>query len=138
MSKRRIEGADPVDHSRQRALLVEGGHDRDDATATHDGGPVRDADEVEHASRSMRVGVLVEHSLACARTHRRGLGRITEEIPIGRERLLRVVHDDQLAPRLEPPLDPLVRIGDDRRPGRSELERVGRSTRAERSRGSGE
>ena len=48
-----------------------------------------------------------------------------------RRRLLGVVDDQQLAARLEPALDPVVRIGDDRRAARRELERATRRRRVD-------
>ena len=62
----------------------------------------------------MGVGVLVEDALAGAGTHRLRLCRVGEQLAVGGERLIGVVDDEQLPPRLEPALDPLVGIRDDR------------------------
>ena len=94
-------------------------------------------EQLEQAARPVAVGVLVEHPLARAAAHLLGLGRIVEQRPIGGDRLAGVVHDEQLAPRLEPALDPLVRVRDDRGAGRGELERAARRGARTRSRASG-
>ena len=57
-------------------------------------------------------------SSACA-----GIG---DQLAVRGDRLLHALDDEQLATRLEPALDALVRIRDDRRPGRGELERARR------------
>ena len=71
----------------------------------------------------MRVGVLVEHALARTTSHRLGRPGIVEQLAVGGERLVGVRHDPQLGADVEPALDALVRVGDDRRAGGCELER---------------
>ena len=85
-----------------------------------------EADEREQLPGSMRVRVLVEDALARPRAHRLGLARIVEQPAVGGERLVGVVDDEQLLPGLEPALDPLVGVRDDRGAGARELERPAR------------
>ena len=85
----------------------------------------------------MRVGVLVEHALAGAGAQLLGLRRVVEQVAVGGDRLVGVVDDEQLAARLEPALDPLVRVRDDRGAGGGELERPAGRRRVDASRASG-
>src|ERR671931_792853 len=81
------------------------------------------SEELEHAARAVRVGVLVERALAGAAPHfLRGRG-VGEQLAVEGRGLVLVAGDEQLLPGLEPSLDPFVRIGDDRRAGHRELER---------------
>src|ERR671931_934831 len=81
------------------------------------------AEEVEHASRAVRVGVLVERALAGAAPQLLRGHRVGEELAVQARRLVLVVRDEQLLPRLEPALDTLVGVRDDRGAGHRELER---------------
>src|SRR5918912_3844056 len=91
------------------------------------------AEEVEHTARTVRVGVLVERALAGAAPQLLRGRRVGEELAVQARGLVLVVRDEQLVPRLEPPLDPLVRVGDDRGARHRELERS-RRRRGEESR----
>src|SRR5215204_5098056 len=82
-----------------------------------------EADEREQLPGPVRVGVLVEDALARAGAHRLRLRRVVEQAAIGGERLVGIVDDEELLARLEPALDPLVGVRDDRRAGARELER---------------
>src|SRR5829696_3503506 len=84
--------------------------------------PDAEPDEVEQLPRAMSVRVLVEDALPRPRPHRLGLRRIVEQASVRSERLIRVVDDQELLARLEPPLDPLVRVRDDRRASARQLE----------------
>src|SRR5581483_118829 len=79
-------------------------------------------EQLEDATRAVAVRVLVERPLTRPAAELLGLGRIVEELAVGGGGLGRRVDDDELAPRLEPPLHPLARIRDDRGAGRRELE----------------
>src|SRR4051812_20870581 len=81
------------------------------------------ADQVEQPPRPVEVGVLVERALAGGAPHLLRAPRVVEQLLVGGGRLLGVRDDQQLAAGLEPALDPLVRVGDDRRAGHGELER---------------
>ena len=94
-------------------------------------------DQLEQLPRAVRVGVLVEDALARAGAHRLGLRRVGEQLAVRGERLVGVVDDEQLLPRLEPALDPLVGVRDDRGAGGGELERPAGGRGAARSRASG-
>src|SRR4029079_2236744 len=83
-------------------------------------------EEPQHQPGAVAVGVLVQDALSRAGAPRGGLARVVEEHVVRLERRLCVVHDEQLLTRLEPPLDPRVRVRDDRRAGRGELERPAR------------
>ena len=74
----------------------------------------------------MSIGVLVEHSLACSSAHRFRLGGVGEQITVGGACLFGVFHDQDLRAGLEPALDAVVRVRDDRRTGGGELERPAR------------
>src|SRR5262249_20779958 len=71
--------------------------------------------ELQQPPRTVAVRVLVEDALACAAAELLGLPRVVEQLAVGRDRLVRVVDDEQLAARLEPALDAVVRVRDDRR-----------------------
>ena len=90
--------------------------------SAHTGRRHPEADELEQPPRPVRVGVLVEDALARAPTHLLRLPGVGDELAIGRDRLVRALDDDELASRLEPALDPLVRVRDDRRARGGELE----------------
>src|SRR6186997_571943 len=64
-----------------------------------------EADEREQLPGSVGIGVLVEDALAGPCSHRLRLSRVVEQRPVGRERLVGVVDDEQLLPGLEPALD---------------------------------
>jgi hypothetical protein len=83
-------------------------------------------DEVEQPAGPVTVGVLVEHALARTAAEFLRLCGVVDQLAVHSNRLRGVLDDEQLAPGLEPPLDPLVRVGHDRRPARGELERPGR------------
>src|SRR5438105_9145177 len=67
------------------------------------GGSRAEPEQLEQPLRAALVGVLVEHSLARAPPELLRLGGIREQLPVRGDRLVRVVHDDELAARLEPP-----------------------------------
>src|SRR5690348_9647595 len=69
-----------------------------------------EVEKIEHLPRAVAVGVLVEDALARPATHLLGLRGVVEQHPVGGNRLVGVGGHDQLAPRLEPALDPVVRI----------------------------
>ena len=129
----RVERLDLVDHPADRPLLVVGRDDRDDAPVAHRRDRRLEPDELQQPPRAVRVGVLVEHALAGPRAHRLGVRRVGEQLAIGGERLGLVLDDDQLAARLEPLLDALVRVRDDRRARRPPARTGGTSRRAARS-----
>src|SRR5256885_3827689 len=87
------------------------------------GGAGLDSDEAEHPARPVGVRVLVERPLPSAAAELLRSRRIREQVAVGRNRRVRVLYDEELAPRLEPALDARVRIRDDRRAGHRELER---------------
>src|SRR5439155_20939246 len=80
-------------------------------------------EQLEHPLGPPLVGVLVEDALARPPPQLLGLGRVGEQLAIGGDGLVRVVHDAALASGLEPALDALVRVRDDRGRARRELER---------------
>src|SRR4051794_13092577 len=71
----------------------------------------------------MPIRMLVEHAFTRAASHLLRLRRIREQLAIGVDGLRRVLDDQQLRPRLEPALEAVVRVRDDRRARRRELER---------------
>src|SRR5581483_6812491 len=85
-----------------------------------------DAEQVEQPPGAMQEGVLVERPLAGGGAQLLGARRILEQLPVRGDRLVGVLDDEQLPARLEPALDPLVRVGDDRRAGHRQLERTRR------------
>src|SRR5579884_4564928 len=88
-------------------------------------------EELEQPPRAMTVRVLLEHALACAAPQLLGAARIVEQLAVGGHRIVGARDDDHLGPRLEPPLDPLDRVGDDRRAGGCELEQPARRRRVD-------
>src|SRR4051794_8946581 len=86
-------------------------------------------DELEDPSRAMGVRVLVEDALACATAQLLRRTRIGEQLAIGGERLVGVRDDAQLRPGLEPAVDSLHGIRDDRGAGGGKLERTRRRGR---------
>src|SRR3954468_2748536 len=90
-----------------------------------------EADEVENLARAMRIRVLVEHALARAAPHRLGRPGVAEQLAIRGDRLVGGRDDLQLGADVEPALDALVRIRDDRRAGRGEFERAARRRRVD-------
>src|SRR5438105_4934124 len=100
-------------------------------TSVDTGGLGADADEVEQLLRAVAIGVLVEHALARAPSQLLRLRGIGEQLAVGRDRLVGVVDDDQLGPGLEPALEPVVRVRDDRGARRGELERTARRRRVD-------
>src|SRR5215218_1498422 len=85
---------------------------------------LRHPGELEQAPRAVRVRVLVEHALSRAAAKLLGLSRIVEQLAIRGERLVGRFDDDELAPRIEPAIDALVGVRDDRGAARRELERA--------------
>src|SRR5205085_7624181 len=83
------------------------------ATNPH-GGSRPDSDEVEEAARAVGVRVLVERPFARAAPELLCCAGIGEQVLIGADGPVRVLDDEELAPGLEPPLDPGVGIRDDR------------------------
>src|SRR5439155_24309258 len=81
-----------------------------------------DPEQLEQAPGSPPVAVLVEDALAGPPPELLCLRRVGEELAVRGDRLVGVVDDHDLAAGLEPALDALVRIGDDRRRARRELE----------------
>src|SRR3954467_602351 len=86
----------------------------------------------EQPARAVAVGVLVEDALAGAPAELLGLRGGGEQVAVGLRRLLRVLDDHELRARFEPPLDPVVRVRDDRCAGGRELERPARRRRVDR------
>src|SRR6266511_474768 len=82
----------------------------------------RDAGALEDLQRPVRIGVLVQDALPRAPAHRLCPAGIVEQLPVRRERLVGGRGDAELGSGLEPPLDALLRIGDDRGAGGGELE----------------
>src|SRR5436190_7208688 len=80
------------------------------------------SEQLEPPLCSPQVGVLVEHAFARPAPELLCVTGIRQQIAIGGYGLVRVVHDDELASRLEPAFDPLVRVRDDRRAAGGELE----------------
>src|SRR5262245_31240612 len=95
-------------------------------------GGLEDACQLQHATRAVRVRVLVEDALARTPAELLGPAGIDEQLAVRLGRLLGVLHDEHLAVRLEPPLDPLDRVRDDRGAGRGKLERTRGGGRAHR------
>src|SRR5581483_5589272 len=91
-----------------------------------------DAEQVEQPPGAMQEGVLVERPLAGGGARLLGARRILEQLPVRGDRLVGVLDDEQLPARLEPALDPLVRVGDDRRAGHRQLERTRRGRSVDR------
>ena len=92
----------------------------------------RSRQQVEQLARAVPVGVLVEHALACAAAElARPAPGSSSSVAIGGDRLVGVVDDEQLRAGLEPALDPVVRVRDDRRAGGGELERPARRRRVD-------
>src|SRR5262245_37953680 len=83
-----------------------------------------EADQLEQSPRAINVPVLVERPLACGTAQLLGTARVVEELRVGVDRLVRGRDDEQLPAGLEPAVDSLVRIGDDRRSGHRQLERA--------------
>src|SRR5215211_8740334 len=83
-------------------------------------------DQLQQSPRPVDVRVLVEHALARPCAHRLGRARILEQLPIRLDRLVRARDDEQLPARLEPALDALVRVRDDRGGAARQLEGPGR------------
>src|SRR5581483_662369 len=81
-------------------------------------------EQLEQPARAMDVRVLVEGPLARGPAELLRAARIVEQRAVRLHSLVRARHDEQLPPRLEPALDPLVRIGDDSRSGHGQLERA--------------
>src|SRR5262249_10307277 len=79
------------------------------------------ADELEDLSRAVRVRVLVEDALARAPSHRFGRARIAQQLVVRRHGLCGGGDDAQLGADVEPALDPLLWVRDDRRARRREL-----------------
>src|SRR6266516_3106276 len=119
----------PSRASTSRAAGAASGAGASSATGAHRGS---DADEVEDLSRAVRIGVLVEHALAGAASHRFRCSRVVQQLAVGRERFVGVRDDAQLGARIEPALDSLVRIRDDGGTRRGELERTTRRGRVQR------
>src|SRR5579862_432393 len=78
-----------------------------------------EAEKVEHTTRAMRVRVLVEDALARPAAELFRLAGVGEQLLVRGDRLVRIGDDAQL---VEPPLDARDRVGDDRGPGRRQLE----------------
>ena len=133
----RVECAQLVDDAADRLLLVERGDDRDPTHRLSRQRLLPQPEQCEQPARAVPVGVLVEHTLARAPAQLLGLRRVGEQLAIRVRRLLGVVDDDQLGARLEPALDAVVRVRDDRRARRCELERPARRRCVYRSRASG-
>src|SRR5215210_773796 len=81
-----------------------------------------DFDELEDLARAMRIRVLVEHPLASTPPHRLGRTRVVQELAVGGQRFVGRRDDPHLRAGLEPALDSVVRIGDDRRARGCKLE----------------
>src|SRR5689334_16613274 len=79
-------------------------------------------EELEQPPCAMRVRVLVEDSLAGSSPQLLGLPGVGDELAVGVHGLLRALDDDELAPGLEPALDPGVRVRHDRRARGGQLE----------------
>src|SRR6476660_9392162 len=90
------------------------------------------AEQCEQLARAVAVGVLVEHPLARAPAERLRLRRVGEQLAVCVRRLLGVVDHDQLGAGLEPALDAVVRVRDDRSARRCELARAARRRRVYR------
>src|SRR5690349_7411177 len=84
------------------------------------------ADQAEELPRAVPVGVLVDDALAGAAAELGGLRRVVEQLAVRLHCLLGARYDEELGAGLEPPLDSLVRIRDDRCAGGGELERPAR------------
>src|SRR5579884_1998436 len=72
----------------------------------------RDADEIEQPSRTVPVRVLVEHALARTASELLRLRAVGEQVAVRGNGLVRVGDHEQLLARLEPAVDPVVRVGD--------------------------
>src|SRR6476659_8561 len=90
-----------------------------------------EADELENLARAMRIRVLVEDALPRAAPHRLGRAGIAEQLTVRGQRLVRGRDHLQLRADVEPALDAFVRVRDDRRTRRRELERAARRRRVD-------
>src|SRR3954454_1723085 len=78
----------------------------------------------QQSPRAVTVGVLVDDPLARTAAELLCLAGIVEEVPNRGRRLVGIRDDEELAAGLEPLLDPVVGVRDDRGARRSELERA--------------
>src|SRR5687768_1058510 len=74
----------------------------------------------------MEIRVLVERTLAGCATHLLETAGIREQLLVRGHRLVRATDNQQLATRLEPALDALVRVRNDGSAGHRQLERTRR------------
>src|SRR5581483_6831640 len=72
-----------------------------------------EAEQVEQLPGPVQVGVLVEGALAGGAAQLLGAAGVVQQLGVRRRGLVGVRDDEQLTARLEPALDPLVRVGDD-------------------------
>src|SRR5579884_776074 len=96
-----------------------------------DTGLLAQADEVEQPARPVAVGVLVEHALARPPPQLICAGRLLEQLTIRGDRFLGARDDHHFRTRLEPALDPLVRVRDDGGARGGELEQPARGRRVD-------
>src|SRR6266540_1691095 len=113
-------------NSARRATTESAGGDGAVARSATDAHGNGHADEVEDLPGAVRIRVLVEDAFARAATQLLGRGRIGEQLAVRRERLVGGGDDPELGARLEPALDPLDGVRDDRRARRRQLERPAR------------
>src|SRR5256714_1177017 len=100
------------------------GGTRTSASSAMRGHRRRGTDQIQDLPGAVGVRVLVEHTLAGTTSHRLCRPGIVQQLTVGGDGLLCGGHDTQLGAGLEPALDALVWIGDDRRARGCELERA--------------
>ncbi len=112
---RGIECSYLADDPSDRARFVPRRHDRDEGGVPSYRNPGPEPHELQQPARPMRIRVLVEDALPRAPAHLLRLPGIRDQLTVRADGLLHTLDDDELATRLEPALDTLVRIRDDRR-----------------------
>src|SRR3954451_4863642 len=93
------------------------------------GGRRADPEQIEQPPRTMSIRVLVEDSRARVAAELLGCAPVGEQLAICGDGFLHRTDDEQLASRLEPAVDPVVRIRDDRGAGGRKLEQAARRRR---------
>src|SRR5205085_5887380 len=78
------------------------------------GGGRTDPEQIQQPPRAVSIRVLVEDSRPRVATELLGCARVGEQLAVRADGFLRRTDDEQLASGLEPAVDPVVRIRDDR------------------------
>src|SRR3954447_2113999 len=85
-----------------------------------------DPEQIEQPARAVAVRVLVEDARARIAAELLGCARVGQQLAIRGNRFLGGTDDEQFAARLEPAVDPVVRVRDDRGAGGRKLEQAAR------------